>query len=72
MKDLFHDLKVLLGRIHRSEQGAEAVEKLLIIGAIVIPLLGLLIVLRNKLSEWLSGKWETTTQEADTAVTTPN
>lgn len=72
MKDLVHDLKTLLGRIHRDERGAEAVEKLLIVGAIVLPLLGLLIVLRNKLSEWLSGKWETTTQDADQSVTTPN
>src|SRR5688572_6984909 len=32
-----------LARLHRDERGAEGLEKLLIIGAIVIPLLALLI-----------------------------
>ena len=43
--------------LHRDERGAEGLEKLLIIGAIVIPLLGLLIVFRDKITEWTQGFW---------------
>lgn len=45
-------------RLHADEGGAEGLEKLLIIGAIVLPLLGLLIFFRNELREWVEGLWE--------------
>ncbi len=60
-----------LSRLHRDEQGAEGLEKLLIVGAIVLPLLGLLIIFRNKISEWVSGSYDTMRNDADTPVTTP-
>jgi Flp pilus assembly pilin Flp len=44
--------------IHEDEQGADALEKLLIIAAIVLPLLGVLYVMRNQLSEWVDTIWE--------------
>lgn len=50
-------IKAIIGRIHRDERGAEGLEKLLIIGAIVLPLLGLLIVFRGKITEWLQDAW---------------
>jgi len=46
-----------LKRLYRCEKGAEGLEKLLIIGAIVIPLLGLLLVFREKITEWTQGMW---------------
>lgn len=61
----------LLGRLHRSEQGAEGLEKLLIIAAIVLPLLGLLIVFRNKISEWVSGSYDQMRNDADQPVPQP-
>lgn len=55
----------VLGRLHADERGAEGLEKLLIIAAIVIPLLGLLIVFRNELTEWVRGGWDDIRGEAD-------
>ena len=52
-------------RLYRSEDGAEGLEKLLIIGAIVIPLLGVLIFFRNEISEWVSGAWEDVRDDVD-------
>ncbi|MDD4891196.1 MAG: hypothetical protein PHU85_14840 [Phycisphaerae bacterium] len=47
----------LLGKLHRDEQGAEGLEKLLIVAAIVLPLLGLLIVYRDSIGNWLRNSW---------------
>ncbi len=44
-------------RLYRCEKGAEGLEKLLIIGAIVIPLLGLLIIFRGKITDWTQDMW---------------
>ena len=44
-------LSILL-RLHRDERGAEGLEKLLIMAAIVLPLLGLLIFLREEIARW--------------------
>lgn len=55
----------LLRRLHADERGAEGLEKLLIIAAIVIPLLGLLLVFRNSITEWVTGGWEDIRGEAD-------
>lgn len=56
--DTLKHIKSALLRLHQSEQGAEGLEKLLIIAAIALPLLGVLIYFRNELGEWVSGKWE--------------
>lgn len=48
----------LLKRLHRDERGAEGLEKLLIISAIVLPLLGVLIWFRNDIKDWLKEKWD--------------
>ena len=52
-----------LRAFHRDEGGMEGLEKLLIIAAITLPLLGLLIVFRNELWEWVRGLWSSTLQE---------
>jgi len=44
----------ILKRAHRDEQGAEGLEKILIIAAIVLPLLGVLIFFRDEIQNWLS------------------
>lgn len=59
MKYQLSRIKALVSRIHRDDRGAEGLEKLLIIGAIVLPLLGLLIVFRAKITEWLQDAWGT-------------
>ena len=55
-------------RLHHSEKGAEGIEKLLIIGAIVLPLLIVLILFRNEISEWAKDKWSTVQSEADADI----
>jgi len=45
-------------KLYRCERGAEGIEKLLIIGAIVIPLLALLIIFRDKITGWTQGMWD--------------
>jgi len=66
-------LTSMLSRLHRDERGAEGLEKILIIAAIVLPLLGLLIIFRNKISEWVSENWGTVKTDGDTSnMTTPN
>lgn len=62
---MFHHAMRALRRFHASEQGAEGLEKLLIVAAIVLPLLGLLIFFRNELREWVAGVWEDVRGEAD-------
>ena len=54
--------KALLA-IHRDERGIQGLELLLIVAAIVLPLLGLLIIFRNELGNWVKALWGTTLQE---------
>lgn len=46
-------LTSFLKRLYKDEQGAEGLEKILIIAAVALPLLGLLIYFRDYISEWL-------------------
>lgn len=50
--------KAGLLKLHRDEQGAEGIEKLLILAAIALPLLGLLLYFRNDLWTWVEGIWD--------------
>ncbi|MBN2584236.1 MAG: hypothetical protein JXL80_14330 [Planctomycetes bacterium] len=58
-------LKSLLLRLHRDEQGAEGLEKLLIIAAFILPLLGLLMIYKEKISVWVNDFWERRVQESE-------
>jgi len=53
-----------LKRLHRDERGAEGLEKLLIIAAIVLPLLGLLIIFREEIKTWVVEIWKTAKGDA--------
>jgi Flp pilus assembly pilin Flp len=57
--------------LHQDEQGAQGLELLLIIAAIVLPLLGLLIVFRQNIGEWVSSLWNQIKGDAQTPVPTP-
>lgn len=52
-------------RLLRDEQGAEGLEKLLIIAAIVLPLLGLLIYYRNEIKDWVGDMWGEVRDDAE-------
>jgi hypothetical protein len=61
----------ILLRLHRDDRGAEGLEKLLIIAAIVLPLLGLLILFRQQIGTWSSEMWNTVKGNADQPVPGP-
>lgn len=45
-------------RLHADERGAEGLEQLLIIAAVVLPLLALLIIFRREMKNWVVDMWE--------------
>jgi Flp pilus assembly pilin Flp len=49
----------LLKKLHRDERGAEGLEKLLIVAAVVLPLLGILIWFSKDIMQWVRGIWDT-------------
>ena len=64
MKAIVTKVAAALKRVHADERGAEGLEKLLIIGAIVLPLLAVLLVFRKSISEWLTSSWEEVSTDA--------
>ncbi len=58
----------LIKRLHRDEGGAEGLEKLLIIAAIVLPLLGALIWFRNDIGNWAKSLWDSIKGDAQQPV----
>jgi len=61
MKALINTFKAL----YNDEQGASMVEKILIIAAIVLPLLGLLIYFRDYITEWVGGDVQDVRTDSD-------
>jgi len=61
-------MKSLASRLYRDEQGAETIEKLLILGAIVLPILIALVLFRNQISEWVGGRFEEVTDADDPSI----
>ena len=53
-------------RLWNDDQGAEGLEKLLILALIVLPLLAVLIFFAGDIKAWMTGKWEDVKDEADT------
>jgi len=52
-------------RFHRDELGSQGLEKLLIVAAIVLPLLGLLIIFRNEIKNWVVEIWKQAKGDAE-------
>jgi Flp pilus assembly pilin Flp len=61
----------VLKRLHEDDRGAEGLEKLLIIAAIVLPLLGLLIAFRKTINDWVVTLWNQIKGEADDPIIRP-
>jgi Flp pilus assembly pilin Flp len=55
-----------LKRLHRDERGAEGLEKILIVCAVVLPLLGVLIYFRDEIMKWVKDLWEKARGASDT------
>ena len=47
-----------LRTLHRDEQGADLVEYILIVAAIALPLLGVIIMYKGRIEEWLQEQWD--------------
>ncbi len=60
-----------LAAFHRDERGAEGLEKVLIIAAVALPLLGLLIAYRKEINRWINETWSTTKSEGDAPFEQP-
>ena len=58
-------------RLYRCERGAEGLEKLLIIGAIVLPILGALIIFRDRIAEWVGEMAESIFGTSDPVIVDP-
>ena len=56
--------KAALTRIIREEKGAEGIEKILILAAVALPLLGLLLFFSGEIREWITSNWESVTGTA--------
>jgi len=52
------DLVAILKQAYREEKGAEGLEKLLIVAAIVLPLLAIMIFFRDWISDWVTTEAE--------------
>ena len=65
MKAIVKHVADVFGRLRRSEQGAEGLEKLLIVAAIVLPLLGLLLLFRESITDWVTENWGTVKSDAE-------
>jgi len=57
-------LKRFATQLWKDERGAEGLEKLLIIAALVLPLLAVLIFFGDDIKEWLVDKWSTVQDDA--------
>jgi len=57
MKSLV-SMKNFAMRLWRDEEGAEMIEKILIIAAVALPLLLVLLIFRDRISEKLAEWWE--------------
>lgn len=56
MKHLIKELR----RCYTDEQGAEKIEMILMIAAVALPILGLLLVYKDSLIDWLNETWRDT------------
>ncbi len=65
MRNALKRIGAAAGRLHRDERGAEGLEKLLIIAAIVLPLLGLLLYFKDEITQWVTGTWDRQRAKAD-------
>jgi len=67
MKSFYTAFKQVILDIHRDEQGAEGIEKILILAAVALPLLGVLLFFSAGIREWITENWEYVTGDGQNA-----
>jgi|GEM_PF-1019709 len=65
MKQTLSNIKQGILDIWNDEEGAQMVEKILIVAAISIPLLGLLLFFSDDIKEWVSDRWGDVKDKSD-------
>jgi Flp pilus assembly pilin Flp len=58
MKTTFNTISDRMYQLAKGDRGAEGLEKLLIVAAIVLPLLGVLLFFKGAITDWLKENWE--------------
>ena len=58
MKNILSNMKQNAIKLWRDEEGAEGLEKVLIIAAIALPLLAVLLFFSGEIREWVSDNWD--------------
>ena len=71
LKTRWTSLRETLLRLHRDDRGAEALEKLLIVAVVVLPLLGALIYFRDQINSWVGGEWTDVVNEGGNDLPRP-
>lgn len=71
MSKILTAAKNAVSRFVHEEKGAEGIEKLLIIAAVALPMLGILIVFRGAITDFITARWEEVVGDESTAPT-PN
>ena len=59
------DIQAFARRLWADERGAEGLEKLLILAALILPLLAVLIFFGEAIRDWLTDKWENVQDDAE-------
>ncbi len=58
MNQLLNNMKEALAELWNDDQGAEGLEKVLIIAAIALPLLAVLLFFSGEIRTWVSDNWD--------------
>lgn len=58
MKDRLETIKQAIIDLWNDEQGAEGLEKVLIIAAVALPLLAVLLFFAGDIREWVADNWD--------------
>ena len=64
MTKLLTNMKQAALELWNDEQGAEGLEKVLIIAAIALPLLAVLLFFSGEIREWVSSNWDSVNDTA--------
>jgi len=65
MVDIIRHVRAALDRLWHDEQGAEGLEKLLILALLILPLLAVLIIFGKDIRDWVGTKWDDVKTESD-------
>ena len=58
MKDRYNNIKEAIIELCSDDQGAEGLEKVLILAAVALPLLAVLLFFAGDIREWVASNWE--------------